>query len=360
MARFGPTVLPREVDFGGILDRVQEGYYRGRGLREDRRHRRQDEQRERERQEDRSRYLRALRAQDLSQPGASTLSDYMDESLQVGADKPVELSERAQPRFRGREMATLRESPHSEARSREQAVAGSPLTEETLRRVGQASETDVPIEFRRPEPTPVRLPSGRRAMLRDRAPYLTESGVVMDPRRAREERSLSAALDLELQAPRPWQPTTKNEYLEVHPTPPPPAWSPTTKEEYKEVHPPTPRTPRLNPETALQTLQQLYGTWQLTNPDDPQQGGRYVFPFSDSQLRAMLQQMVPDQPIPEAPLPVARPIMARPPDAQPGGAPAPSTPAPAAAQPGKRIITQDQADYLRSVGKWDPSKYEVR
>jgi hypothetical protein len=357
MARFGPSVLPQQIDFGGILDRVQEGYYRGRGLREDRRRRKQEEERDRERKEDRSRYLRALRAQDLSQPGASTLSEYLDESVQAGAAKPTELSQRAQPRFRGREMATLHQSPHAEARAREEAAAGSPLTEETLRRVGQASETDVPIEFRRPEPRQVQLPSGRTAMLRDRAPYLSESGVVMDPRRAREERSLAGFLDQELQAPRPWQPGSKEEYKEVHPIPER-AWQPGSKEEYKEVHPPT-RAGAFTPQSALATLQQLYGRVELNNPEDPQQGWHYAFPFSDSQLHSMLQEMVPDQVIPR-PLPEARPIMARPP-AQGGGAPAPSTPAPAGtAQPGKRIITQDQAEYLRSVGKWDPSKYEVR
>lgn len=36
-------------------------------------------------------------------------------------------------------------------------------------------------------------------------------------------------------------------------------------------------------------------------------------------------------------------------------------PAPAAAPPGqKRVITQDQAEYLQAIGRWDPTLYEVR
>ncbi len=27
---------------------------------------------------------------------------------------------------------------------------------------------------------------------------------------------------------------------------------------------------------------------------------------------------------------------------------------------GKRVITQDQADYLKASGRWDPSRYEIR
>ena len=196
MGRFSPAVAPEPLDLGGALERAAAAYF---GRRRQKREERFEDEERRLRQEDRSRFLRALRARELSQPGAATLSQYLDESLQAGAAEPTALSAAAQPRFRGTPLATLQGSPQAAARFREEAIASSPLTAETLRRVSQAEETEVPIEFRRPAPTPVRVSSGRTAMLQERAPYLSETGVVMDPRRAREERTLAGVLEQRLQ-----------------------------------------------------------------------------------------------------------------------------------------------------------------
>lgn len=184
MGRFSPTVLPREFDFGSIIDRAAQGYQFGRGLRRERRQ-------EQERQEDRNRYLASLRAQDLAQPGASTLGEAVDR-LNVA---------RLDPDFHPETADEFRQDP-------------SALTPETLARVGSARERDVPIDFTAPEPTEVTLPSGETMPFQERAPYLSGTGIVMDPQRARRERTLGAYLDQQmLGRAEPWQPMSRDEQV---------------------------------------------------------------------------------------------------------------------------------------------------
>lgn len=174
MSRFSPTVLPRAFDFGGILERALQGYRYGRGLRRERR-----EEREREEEQDRQRS--ALRSYHLSQPGAATLGEYLETELGAGRE---------------------------------------PLTKETRRRAGRADEPEVEMEFRRPEPTTVTLPGGETRQFQERAPFTTETDVVIDPRRAREESGLAAYMDASmLRQPtrKPWEREgfeTEPEYLD--------------------------------------------------------------------------------------------------------------------------------------------------
>ncbi len=179
MGRFSPTVRPEPFDVPGIFDRAIRGYEVGRGIRRDRRHEREDE-------EDRNRYLAALRAQELSQPGASTLTEGLQRlnretlspDFQPGtADRPND--------FRGDPSA---------------------LTPETLQRVGRAGEASVPLQFRQPDPINVNLPSGETATYQERSPYMGASGVLMDPSRARQEQMLGRYLDAQtFRSPEPWE-----------------------------------------------------------------------------------------------------------------------------------------------------------
>lgn len=256
MGRYSPTVLPRAFDFGGILERALQGYRYGRGLRRER-------EEERDREEDRRLLRERMRREDLSQPGAATLSEYLD--VELGA---------------GRE----------------------PLTKETLGRVGRADEPDVELEFRRPEPTTVTLPGGKTRQFQERAPFTTETGVVIDPRRAREERGLAAYMDASmLREPvrKPWE----REGFETEP-------------EYlgylgrkRKAEPPREARPPITLNQALDAVDRLYGVW---DPDTQV----YTYPFPEEQRYKIARSMVmgaetiPGKP--EPPLPVAPPIRARP------------------------------------------------
>jgi hypothetical protein len=263
MARYGPTVLPRAFDFGGIIERALRGYRYGRGLRRER-------QEEREREEDRRLLRERMRRKDLSQPGASTLADYLDTALAAGRQ---------------------------------------PLTEESLQRIGRASEEDVDFEFRRPEPTSVRLPSGQTAQLQERAPFMAETGVVIDPSRARQERTLGAYLDRQmLREPvkKPWEREgfgSEREYLDFV-TGKSRAEGAGRPRSAAELRPPI----TLN--QALDAVDRLYGVW-----DEKSQ--TYTYPFDEQQRYQIARNMVagatsiPARPKP--PMMVAPPIRATPP-----------------------------------------------
>lgn len=195
MARWSPTVLPQPLDLGSVLDRIAQGYALGMSLSDQRRRRELEQRQLQEHEEDRKRMLDQLRAEDLAKPGASTLADYLERYLERAANKPTRFSPAAQPTFRGTPLATLTGSPQAEARFREEAEASSPLLPSALRRVASAEDTGVTIDFKRPPPVTVTLPGGRTAQFQDRAPYLTPSGIVIDPQRAREEATLAKALE---------------------------------------------------------------------------------------------------------------------------------------------------------------------
>lgn len=264
MGRYSPTVLPRAFDFGGIIDRALQGYLHGRGLRRERTE-------EREREEDRRLHRGRMRREDLSQPGAATLDEYLETELGAGRQ---------------------------------------PLTEQTLSRVGRASETDVDLEFRRPEPTTVTLPGGETRRFQERAPFTTETGVVIDPRRGREERGLAAYLDAQmLREPvgKPWEREgfeTQPEYLDFV-TGKSKAQAAGRPRSAAEMRPPI----TLN--QALDAVRALYGK------EDPNTGV-WTYPpgWGPERLGEIARGLVRGEgfpAVPEPPLPVAKPIRVPPP-----------------------------------------------
>ncbi len=163
MAHYSPRVLPEAFDVGGVIGQMLEGYDAGRQQRQETRSRKR---RERLEDEDRSRRERQGRAEDLALPGAMTLGEALD-------------------RYQ--------------------------LTGGTLARVGNAAEQNVPLEFERPESqsladfipnrVPGAEPTGRELggyTFQERAPYMTASGAVVSPQRAREQQTLATILDEQL------------------------------------------------------------------------------------------------------------------------------------------------------------------
>ena len=149
MGRFSPTVRTEAFDLGGVLDRLQAGYQSGRQMKEDRRRTARQEQLE---DEDRNLYRRSLRAADLGRPGARTIGTQVTD-------------------------------PQS-----------TPLTSASLRAMGDANVETVRPEFERPEPTKVKMLGGGTMMMQERAPYMTESGIIIDPSAARREQNLGTVL----------------------------------------------------------------------------------------------------------------------------------------------------------------------
>jgi len=118
-------------------------------MKEDRRRRARQEQIE---DEDRNLYRRSLRAADLGRPGARTIGTQVTD-------------------------------PQS-----------TPLTSASLRAMGDANVETVRPEFERPEPTKVQMLGGGTMMMQERAPYETESGIIIDPSAARREQNLGTVL----------------------------------------------------------------------------------------------------------------------------------------------------------------------
>lgn len=178
MGRFSPTVHPEPIRFSEVLSTYLDE--------RDRKRRQRTEETaaataERERLEDRQRAQADVKARDLLQPGARTLAEHLRDLDQYDLTDPT--------------------------------AAGGPLTTETLARVGNAAADQVPLEFRTPPAEKVQISGQAKPMLRqdlaehlreanpmlrqDRAPVITGSGVVIDPRAARREASLASALERE-------------------------------------------------------------------------------------------------------------------------------------------------------------------
>ncbi len=261
-SRYGPGVLPQAFDFGSIIDRLAQGYAVGRGFRRERRE-------EREREEAGERERAARRSYDLSQPGAATLSDYLDTELAAGRQ---------------------------------------PLTERTLSRVGRADEQDVDLEFTPPEPTTVTLPSGQTTRFQERAPFETETGVVIDPRRAREERTLATYMDAQmLREPirKPWERegfASEEEYLKY--------LAGESRAKYTGRPRPGATSRPLAYNQALDAVDQLYPrVWDETS-------ARFVGELSEPERDAMARSIMRGEAVPRRPEPpplVAPPIRATPP-----------------------------------------------
>jgi hypothetical protein len=192
MSRFSPTVLPQPFDLGSVLERIASGYQLARSQRRERIREAREDEAYRQQIEDRNRYLRSLAEADLARPGVSTLPSYLSERLGEAAQAPAPTAPAVS--FRGRELATLQTDPRLQNQFREQALRDSPLTPETLSRVARADEAEVPLTFKTPPPTTVRV-GNRTFELPGAAPYLTAMGNVMDPERARREASLARALE---------------------------------------------------------------------------------------------------------------------------------------------------------------------
>lgn len=198
MGRFSPTVLPEGLRLGDILDRALQNYVTARGLR--RQEAMEDEDRS-VRREDRTRRIATERAEDLGRPGVSTLADYL-----------------ANPQ---------NYDPGDET------AAGGPITDESLKRIGNAADRTVPIEFKKPPALPVFMPGGETVqmptmggggiampiptMVPQRAPFMTGPGNVFDPAQARKEGQLAAIMDQQMRSmfkePQPEKPMTLEDQL---------------------------------------------------------------------------------------------------------------------------------------------------
>lgn len=267
MGRFSPTVLPRRFDFGGIIDRAAEGYLRGRGIGRQRRL-------DREREEDGNRYIAALRTQQLSQPGAQDLST---------------------------------------------AIGQYELTPEAGRRLGSADVQGTPEELMRgtapfvgPEPTEVKLPGGETLSFQERSPYVTETGVVIDPARARQERTLGAFLDAQaLREPirKPHEREgfgSQDEYFDYLG-----GEARATGQYQQRTRPPAGRAPP-KPMSYIEAYSDLYARYGSLD-----ENGNLVLPPSASlewRQQAMEAIRAGEEPPPLPPPPTARPISAGPPE----------------------------------------------
>lgn len=129
----------------------------------------------REDREERERRATA-RATDLATPGAMSLSEALELSEQRQASA-------AGPRMTmgtaGRPMVVPGEQPRP-------AVTN-------LNQLANAEQQDVGVSFRRPPPATVEV-GDERFTVRDAAPYVTASGVAIDPRSAREQGMQGAAM----------------------------------------------------------------------------------------------------------------------------------------------------------------------
>lgn len=131
--------------------------------------------------------LRTLKAQEMAQPGAMSLEAALPALNQraltpvpgnVGVHNPV-LGDMNVPTPSGG-TPDFRNDP-------------SALTPESLARIGNADDATAEINFRPPAPISKTV-NGQQITLRDSAPFLTGTGVVEDPRGAREQ--AMAASDL--------------------------------------------------------------------------------------------------------------------------------------------------------------------
>ena len=230
MGRYSPTVLPEPIHLGDVLREGVQGFLGARQMkREDRSRKLQEEREER----DENRYLRSLREGDLARPGGRDLGKFLGDP------------EAAQ------------------------------MTPETLKRVGRADQPTVPLAFERPAPTEMMLPDQSTITMQERAPYVTASGVVMDPSAARGEQTLSTALDEQMKRrfdePQPWKPTTREEQIKFTRDT---AAAGRAPEKPSEVAPPTLKA-------ALEAIRAVYGT-----PGELE--GDYTYPFSQKRLGELL------------------------------------------------------------------------
>ena len=231
MGRYSPTVLPEPIHLGDVLREGVQGFLGGRQQKEDRRRRERQETREDEAE---NRYLRGLREGDLARPGGRTLGAHFDDPNAI------------------------------------------PLTQETLQTVGRGDVERVPLEFERPAPREITVPGQEEPiMFQERAPYVTASGVVVDPGDARREQTLGTVLDEQLKqrftGPEPWKPTTREEQIEFTRDTSVAGRAPETP---REVAPPS-------LSASLKAVQELYGT-----PGDFV--GDYTYPFSQERLRELV------------------------------------------------------------------------
>jgi hypothetical protein len=194
MSRYSPAILPETFDLASILERIASGYELARSQRRQRLREQREDEEYRQRLEDRNRYLRQLRQQELAQPGTTTLSAYLTDELARAAREPAPQPSESVVSFRGRPLKTLETDPRVVELRRRQAMAEGPLTPETLKRVGQADEMGLELEFKTPPPTRVEV-LGRTFEVPGRAPYVTAFGNVVDPQRAAREATVARALE---------------------------------------------------------------------------------------------------------------------------------------------------------------------
>ena len=234
MSRWSPTVIDEGFDLGGIIDRIAQGYSSGRQQKEDRRRRQRVEGRE---DEDRNLYLRSLREGDLARPGGRDLGEFLGDP------------EAAQ------------------------------MTPETLARVGRADQPTVPIAFERPAPTEITVPGQEEPiMFQERAPYVTASGVVMDPSAARGEQTLSTALDEQMKRRFDEPSETRIERIGDEAEARARGTAAGTPDKPPEV-------PAPSLDAVMRAVGELYGTW------DPNTEG-YTYSFGQERLREIVGRLM--------------------------------------------------------------------